>query len=384
MENKATVAIVQCREYEKTAVYEAVKAGLKLLGGIKKILGKKKKILLKPNILHGDAPERCSATHPYILYGIGRVLKENGFSVVYGDSPAVDKTEWAVRRGGFAEIADELGIELADFSTGVEVKNPDAKQNKVFNIAKSVLECDAIINLPKMKTHGLTRMTGAIKNMFGVIPGLKKAWFHARIPDPEKFSQMIVDLHLSVKPVLNIMDAIFGMEGNGPRNGVPRHTGLLLFSADSVAIDATACRIMGISPGKVPLLQRAADSGLGHWQSEEIQLLGCPLEECRGKPYKVHPPSTKTFGNSPIQKHIKRLIIPRPVIKKSMCTKCGVCVKICPVSPKALTQMKGKQPEFDYNICIRCYCCQEVCPDGAISIKVPPLGVIFHGFGSRF
>jgi len=383
VEKKSVVAIVSCDSYERDKVYDAVCRGIDLLGGVREIFAGKKKILLKPNILHGDPPERASATHPAIVYAMARFLQQNGFYVSCGDSPALENSVTALRRGGFSGVMEELGILPADFENGEERKAPAGEQNRTFFIARGVLEADAVVNLPKLKTHAMFCMTGAIKNLFGTIPGMRKAWFHARVPDPAAFARMLVDLSRLVSPALAVMDAVRGMEGNGPRNGTPVETNLLLFSTDPVAMDAVACRIMGISPGKNLLLETAHAAGLGELDPDRIEIRGKPFEECLEHRYVLHPADYKTFSASPWIRYIKSFIVPRPVVRKKSCNGCGMCVKICPAFPKALSLQKAAKPELDYRACIRCYCCQEVCPQGAISVKVPALGAILHGFRFR-
>jgi uncharacterized protein (DUF362 family)/NAD-dependent dihydropyrimidine dehydrogenase PreA subunit len=384
MTDRSRVAVVRCLSYDPAEVARAVGEGIELLGGYGKILGSRIQILLKPNLLHGDHPDKGSITHPALLRAMANSLAQAGHQVSYGDSPAFHNPRTAARLSGYEAVALETGMRLADFETGEERNFPNGKQNKLFLLALGALEAEAIINLPKMKTHGLTHMTGALKNMFGVIPGLSKSWFHARLSDEESFSRMLIDLNRCLPAAMSVMDAVYGMEGNGPRNGSLVHTGLLLFSTDPVALDATACRIMGIKPEEIYYLAYAERVGLGRAHESGIEVCGVPLEKAKGKRYDVHPPSAVVFSNAPFQKYIKRFLVPRPVITAQRCTRCGQCVRICPVTPKALAARDGQPPRFDYDRCIRCYCCQETCPEGAIRIRVPLPGILFHGRKRRF
>jgi uncharacterized protein (DUF362 family)/Pyruvate/2-oxoacid:ferredoxin oxidoreductase delta subunit len=383
MAAKSLVAIVKCLSYDKKEVYEAVKKGITLLGGIRTLFLFRKRLVLKPNILLGIPPENGATTHPSVFYAVAKILKENGFLLSYGDSPGFGKVESACQKTGIKTEAELLNIPLADFEKGKEIQFENGIQNKIFYLAQGVLEGDGLINIPKLKTHSLTTMTGALKNMFGIIPGLKKAAFHARLHDPKAFARMLVDLNRLITPTLTIMDAVYGMEGNGPSHGDLVHTGLLLISSDPVALDATACRLMGLNPLRVYLLSYAEKIGFGNIQEKSIIIKGIPLKDCGGRKYKLSP-SRKWESTIPfLQKLAKRCLIPKPVLNPKVCSKCQICVKICPAKQKALSGKKNSIPKFNYNFCIRCYCCQEMCPTGAIGIKVPLLGIPFYGFSKR-
>ncbi|MCD4671221.1 MAG: DUF362 domain-containing protein, partial [Anaerolineaceae bacterium] len=248
------VALVRCNHYEQDAVNEAVGCGLTLLGGPQAFFKPGEHLLLKPNLLAADPPEKNTATHPAVFQAVARHLQEAGARLSYGDSPAAHRPLTAARKAGIADAAEALNIPLADFTSGKTVSFPEGNLIKQFTIAQDVLAADGIINICKMKTHALTRLTGAVKNMFGCIPGVLKAEFHARLQNEDLFSQMLLDLNRLLPPRLNVMDGIIGMEGNGPRNGSPRPVHVLLFSTDPVALDATAARIMNLDPDLVPTL----------------------------------------------------------------------------------------------------------------------------------
>jgi uncharacterized protein (DUF362 family)/NAD-dependent dihydropyrimidine dehydrogenase PreA subunit len=382
-ETRSAVAIVRCASYAPGEVSRAVAKGITLLGGVKAIFKDKKRVLLKPNMLLGLSAESGATTNPAVFVAVAGLLKDHGFDLYYGDSPGFGSVESVIRKCGIKEQADVLGIPLADFEKGSEVRFKEGLQNKLFYIARGVLEIQTVVNLPKMKTHSLTVMTGAIKNMFGVIPGLRKAAFHARLADPQAFARMLIDLTRFITPELNIMDAVVGMEGNGPSHGDPVHSGLLLFSKDAAALDATACRIMGIAPERLYFLNHAHKSGLGNIFTKNIEIRGVELDDCRGRPYRLSASHHWQQGTAVLQKYGKRFLIPRPVINKYICTRCGVCVNICPVRPKALAGHNSSVPVYDYERCIRCYCCQEMCPAGAIKAAVPLLGALYYGFRGR-
>jgi len=368
------VALIRCTSYHYDEVKEAVKRGLDLIGGAQSFIRPGEKILLKPNLLTGEPPERCVTTHPAVFKAVGELLQSQGAVLCYGDSPGLGSPEGAARKSGIAEAAQVLGIGMVDFRNGEEVFFAEGIQNKKFVIARGVLASDGIVSLPKMKTHGLTQMTGSIKNQFGCVPGILKGEYHVKLPDLRNFAQMLVDLNNFLQPRLFIMDGIMAMEGNGPRGGRPRNMNVILFSNDPVALDATVCRILGLQPEALPMLELGMKSGLGTYRQEEIELLGEDIELFAAADFDVKKESAARPAKMPGL--LTNLLITSPMIKKEGCVKCGVCINVCPVNPKALgwyESDQSKPPVYNYNRCIRCYCCQELCPEGTIVAKTPLL-----------
>jgi len=173
---KSRVALIKCDTYDDTQVNEAVREGINLLGGIDKFVKKGERIVVKPNVLIGSKPERCVCTHPAVFKAVSTVLKEADVILSYGDSYGFGRCLTNMRRGGFKQVADELDIKIADFDKGKPVTHKSALLNTNFVIANGVLESDGLVSLSKLKTHGLTRITGAVKNQFGCIPGIHMLW----------------------------------------------------------------------------------------------------------------------------------------------------------------------------------------------------------------
>jgi len=372
--------VIKCDTYDDEQVYEAVRAGIDLLGGISSFIKSGERIVIKPNVLLGTNPQKCIVTHPSVFKAAGIILKDAGAVVSYGDSPGFGKCKGSVRRARLKPVADELGLVLADFDKGKAVTHKEALLNKSFVLANGVIEADGLVSLPKLKTHGLTRFTGAIKNQFGCIPGFLKSQFHVKMPDPYDFATMLVDLNTLIKPRLCIMDGIMAMEGNGPSSGKPRKLGVLLFSDDPVAIDSVACKIIDLNPAFVPTSKPGEKAGLGTYHYENIEILGENIESLIDYDFEVvrKPPVAMPSGN--LRTFLKNQICPKPIINETICTNCGTCVKLCPVTPKAVNWHTGdesKPPTFKYDLCIRCFCCQELCPDGAVSVQETLLGRIF-------
>ncbi len=375
----ARVAVVRCETYDEAAVLEAVGRALGLLGGAERFVHPGERILLKPNLLVGATPDKVVNTHPAVFSAVARHLAEAGASLSYGDSPGFGNALAAARKVGIAQVAEALGVAYAEFAEGRQVSFPEGELIKQFVIASAVLDADGFVSLPKLKTHALTRMTGAVKNQFGCIPGMLKGEFHMRMPDVERFCQMLVDLNRLIRPRLAVMDGVIGMEGNGPRGGDPRHVGVIMISDDLVALDAAACRVMNLDPALVGTITYGERWGLG--SASGVEYVGDDIDSFAVADYVANrSKQATTDSGKPKGTLAKRLVVPRPVINAEKCTACGTCVSVCPVTPKAVDWGNGKgvPPVHDYAKCIRCYCCQEMCPERAIDVEVPPLGRLLH------
>jgi uncharacterized protein (DUF362 family)/ferredoxin len=375
--NKSKVALVRCNEYNEDMVYNSVKKGIDLLGGITQFVKPGEKIVLKPNVLRGNNPEKGISTHPSVFKAAGKLLQEARAQVFYGDSPSIGSCESNMKRAQLKQVGDEMGFILADFDHGKEVSHKTALLNKRFVFANGILEADGVISLPKFKTHGLTRFTGCVKNQFGCIPGSLKGQFHVKMSDPYDFAKMLVDINTYIRPRLCIMDGISAMEGNGPASGKIHWMNVLLFSTDPIALDSIACKMINLNPEFVPTSKPGEKAGLGNYHYDNIELVGDSLTSFIAYDFQVvRKLPVPTISNGNLVSFIRNRITPRPVINPAVCTGCGTCIKMCPVGTTALDWMAneaGKRPKHKYNKCIRCYCCQEVCPEGAITVANPAL-----------
>ena len=377
---RSRVALVRCETYDRAAVYAALERGIELLGGVDRFVSPGERILLKPNVLAGDAPEAAVTTHPAVLEGCIRLFRSAGARVSFGDSPCVEGPSRGLERAGLLAAGLRAGADLGDFSGGSPMENGEGSLVDSFPIAQAVHDCDGMVNLPKMKTHGLTRITGAVKNLFGCIPGKRKALYHVQFQDAMDFSGLLVDLNLRLRPRLHVMDGIVAMEGNGPRSGDPRLMQVLIMSEDPVAVDATFCRLIDLDPTFVPTNVVGEERGLGRFRADQIELVGDQLETLRNPSFKAIRTPVRSNAYLAHYNIIKNAVLPRPAIIEARCIKCGRCVEACPVPEKAVRFTEGRKrpPQYDYDLCIRCYCCLEMCPERAIEKHTPLLGRILR------
>ncbi|MEW6556498.1 MAG: DUF362 domain-containing protein [Elusimicrobiota bacterium] len=363
------VSIVKCDSYND--VGPAIIESLKLLGGTEKFFTKGQKVLIKPNILSAKAPEKSVTTHPEIVRAIIRIVRRVGAIPSVGESPGgvIGGAERFWEKSGIKKICIEENCEMLYFErTGtvrVQSKNPKNKILKYLEIAKPCFEYDCIISVPKFKTHNLVFLTGAIKNLYGCIPGLRKSMYHKFAPHPDEFSEILVDILAIVKPKLSIMDAVVGMEGEGPAAGSPRNIGLIMASDDAVAIDTVMCQIADFDITKVYYLNSAAALKLGTNKIEEIKIVGAPIEKVALAKFKVPTNFYLYFIPKRVAKFFGKFVSALPVMDKKKCTKCMTCIKSCPVNAIALNEI----PNVDKSKCILCLCCSELCPENAIKIR---------------
>jgi len=363
--SKSIVSITTCDTYEEEKIYEAVKVAVESLGGLKAFIQPEEKVLIKPNFLYAADPEKCITTHPAVIKAVIRLLEENQYAhFICGDSPA---------HGSCKDVFSKLELD-EKYMTPM---NKEEQRDGLYFVEEA-LHCDAIIGLSKMKTHMLERVTGAVKNMYGLICGYRKAAGHVAYPNAASFAKMMTVIHRNTPQRLHIMDGVMAMEGNGPSSGTPVKMGVILASQDPIALDAVFCHLVYLDPTQVPTETYGYKEGLGTYKENEIELLlnGQPISmkelvEKYGNPKFDVKREIDRINVLSILSHITSAFSTRPVIDKEKCVKCGVCVSHCPVEGKAITFAKGKEvpPVYDYKKCIRCYCCQEVCPKHAIHVK---------------
>ena len=387
MRSNTRVSIKRCESYDKKDLSKAVRKCVSLLGGFKKFLSPASKILVKPNFLSAAAPEKAVTTHPLFIEAVIEniiAVTKNSKNILIADSfgPATPYNRSGMKRvyeaTGVLDVAKRTGCRL-NYST--EYESLSYRQGRIIKkieIIKPVIEADVIINLPKFKTHNLTVITGAVKNMYGVVPGFTKVGYHLRFSEIKKFCGMLLDVAAFMKPALNIMDGITGVEGEGPgRSGTPRKVGLILASDDPISMDMVMSRIMNINPKLVTFFEILDERKDKYHREENIRILGEKISDIIIDDFKL-PKSIgqkklleNAFISTYIMPLVRGLLNPYPHIDSGKCSLCMVCRDICPQN--SISYRAGKM-KFNYKTCIRCFCCSEMCPEGAINTKFSFLG----------
>ena len=382
------VFAVPCGDY--TGAEAALRAAVTNMGGMERFVRPGERILLKANLLRPAPPETAICTHPAVVGAIAAMVKEAGGTPWIADSPGGALQKESVLRGlyektGMAQVAQRTGAQLCLDASSRLVDLPEGKVLRQAEIISPVLDADGIFDLCKMKTHVFMGMTGAVKNSFGLIPGLTKVGFHGSHPDKAQFAQVLLDLISFMDPRLCVMDGILAMEGEGPgASGTPRPVGLLLLSDNPLALDVIAGEIMGLPRGSNPILLAAEARGLSPTRWEEIELVGARLEDLRIPDYKF---PTNVRGNlmeflgpltNTAQRLCKNLLSQTPRIQEDLCVGCAICKNACPGKAITMTGSGGKARVHPRS-CIRCYCCHELCPQKAVELHRGWLGKLLSG-----
>ena len=372
--SRSLVSVVRCPDYDPKRVKQSVQALLAPLGGMQSFVSTGQTVLIKPNLIHGTPPERGATTHPEVLRAVIGEVRDAGGIPVVGESPGYESFTTAARKSGLLQVIEELRVPVVAFDAWTQVQLEPGHLVPSLPIADPVAHADVVISLPKIKSHGLVVYTGCVKNMFGVICGTQKAQYHLRFQDREAFSRLLAEIYAAARPALSILDGIVGMDGNGPRNGDPAPLGIMLAGADGVAVDAVACRIVGIDPLESPPIRIAAQMGLGTASLHEIDLAGPPIETLKAKgfraPRSVRPSVRQSLMSGRAGRVLRNLFTTRPAVNPVGCRGCTICARAC---PSQAIEMRNGKARVDYNKCVRCYCCQEVCEHGAIELATPPL-----------
>jgi uncharacterized protein (DUF362 family)/Pyruvate/2-oxoacid:ferredoxin oxidoreductase delta subunit len=374
---KPVVAVVRAA-LDYSDVGEAVRQAVELCGGtalLDSILPGQK-LLVKPNLVETSNGESGNTTDYRVIEALIKLASPRGADITVGDSSGLrwhGATERALKDTGIRDVCECLGATVVSFDglEPVAVAVPDGETLSEAYLARPAVEADLIIDAPKLKTHILTKTTGAVKNLFGTVPGGTKSAYHALGTTHEKFAALIVDIYSVLRPGLCVMDAIVGLGGRW-REQDRVFPGLILASTDGVALDAVAAAILGTDPKQVPILVNASRRGLGVADLDQIEVVGESLEtvvaEMAGQ--------TKRFTLPSIAQTVSGIFLrqERPELLEDVCTGCGHCPRACPVG--AVTVVDGK-PVFDYEKCVRCFCCIELCPQRALRVTRGPIGNLF-------
>ncbi|HIT68794.1 MAG TPA: DUF362 domain-containing protein [Candidatus Aphodomonas merdavium] len=369
------VAVAACTSYDPQEVLHALEEAIVPIGGLD-FVKPGMRVAVKVNLITAMRPQAAATTHPAVAAAMVRLLSQRGASVVIGDSPGgpfmAANVLNAYRASGMKAVEEAGGSLNRNFDV-VDVAFPQGVAAKRFAYTAWLSQADAIVDLCKLKTHGMMTMTAAVKNMFGAIPGLEKAAYHCRYSNRERFAQMLVDLCAYSKPVLSVADAVVAMEGNGPTQGKPRAIGALLASTCPHSLDLACAHLIGLTPGDVPTLSVALQRGLIGQTVRELEIIGdlerfvCPNFDVVRRARGIAFYSSSDGDKKGVLERVARVAVEmKPGVTKEQCTGCGKCASVCPVHAIA---MRAGTPHIDRKTCIRCFCCQEFCPAGAMKAK---------------
>ena len=373
------ISIVQCKSYDPALVLESTRKTIDLLGGIRRFVKPGSTVLLKPNLLMAKEPEYGITTHPEVVRAIVKILKEIDCRIRIGDGPSVcaeqSKTvDLVYERTGMQELARQEGVELVKFQKW--------RWRGKFTLTTCLDECDCFISIPKFKTHQLMVLTGAIKNLYGLVSYTFKKELHRQNIIVDDFASAVVDVYAEAKPALTVVDSIVSMEGNGPAgSGKLRDTGLLLAGVDCLALDVVLASIMGLEALDVPTNREAARRGLGTADIKSIQIAGESLRDHTGRPFVLPAASLLVKIPLPFIEFAKKFIRFYPRVNRKICTGCGACAHACPVK---IIAVGDRRRRIDYSKCIACFCCQECCPVSAIRVERSFFAKIYALVSSRF
>ena len=365
----SSVAIVRCENYDQQKVDLAVEQAC-LAANMPSVAGKS--VLLKPNVLSDAKEDRCITTNTAVVRAVIHLLKKQGAKeILIGDSPGLQGLSFVPRACGLDNLCKEEDVKWVDFTQNPKTKTVPYTRGKNLPFAGILEEVDLLFSLPKLKTHQLMYSTGAVKNLFGLVPGLHKSPCHVLFPTRELFASLIVGILTLVKPSFSIMDGIIGMEGPGPANGKPRHMGLILASGDALSLDYAQAVIMGYDPLSIPIiiegLKREAGSPPSSYpilDANDLVMESFQRIAQQKQTSFFHSLIAPFFLSKYIRFRVKR-DRKAPVFLTEPCIQCRKCIEICPVHA---LHLERKSVIIDEQVCVRCYCCHEVCPAHAIEV----------------
>lgn len=376
---KAKVSIVRAVDYGDVGIDSAVEEAVELIGGLQHVVEPGSRVFVKINHLSpASPPERGIITHPAFVEAVLKLLTRAGAWVTVGDD--IDSSSGdGFQVSGFRQMCRMAGVALVNLREAgfIEARCQGRFLEKVY-LSRIAADADVIVNLPKLKTHSLTVLTGGVKNMYGIIPGGLRTRFHGDYAAKEDFAQVLTDIFSAARPQMTVMDGVVAMEGEGPAAGKLRRLGVALASRDAVALDAVAARIIGLDPMGILTTRYASERRLGIGRLQDIEVTGQRIEGVAVPDFRIPLSGTAVLvGKAPrfLVRSVTGQLSPRPRLVEQRCTGCFECVRACPVGA---ISPRGRTVGIDQGKCIRCMCCHEVCRFDAIEPAWSPSGNVLH------
>jgi len=364
------IYVGRCRSYDEEEIEYHLRAFFDYMGGVRKFVLPGMKVLLKPNLCLPHPPEMAITTHPSILRALSKIVMREGASITIGDNP-IGKPDKRLRDS----IWENTGINalVASLRCGKSLLDGDGFRSVTFRndgkkmsylISREYLNADLVINVPKFKTHALMGFTGAVKNIYGIIPGRSKLRLHSFAPSQIEFAEVIADVYSRRVPELTVMDAVEGIEGDGPgTKGEKRRIGFLMAGNDGVLIDSVSTKILGVGSDDILTNGAAERRGLGKTKADDILFTGAAsLDDLAVNDFVM--PRTMRYRNSSVINKLFNIAKFKIAINEETCRKCTLCYRNCPV--KAISN-ENSSFRVAQEVCVQCLCCVEVCPHGAIN-----------------
>ena len=372
---KSLVSVRKYSEYELAGLKEIVNNCMEDLGGLKSMINRSDKVLLKPNLLRSSNPGQAVVTHPTFVEAVAELLVDHGAQLSLGDSPPLGNLARVLSKSGYDNFMKRLNVKPCPF---IRKRSLDCLNSRLFRrleLAEEVFEFDKVVNLPKIKTHCQMGLTLAVKNLFGTVIGMDKASWHLRAgKNIDSFATVLVQIYEQISPVVSIVDGVLGMEGNGPNSGKPRRIGIVAAGQDAVALDSVIASLLDFPIDLVKTCVVGSDLGLGVADPEGITVVGDELDGFPITDFERPKSMTMSWNLSywnPFRRFLENHVITKPAIDASICKSCGICMNHCP--PGAIKSKNGMM-KIDTRVCISCFCCHELCDNDAVMIVEPYLG----------
>ena len=372
---KSLVSVRKSSEYELAGLKEIVNNCMDDLGGLKSMINRSDKVLLKPNLLRSSNPGQAIVTHPTFVEAVAELLVDHGAQLSLGDSPPLGNLARVLSKSGYDNFMKRLNVKPCPFTRKRSLDCLNSRLFRRLELAEEVFEFDKVVNLPKIKTHCQMGLTLAVKNLFGTVIGTDKASWHLRAgKNIDSFATVLVQIYEQISPMVSIVDGVLGMEGNGPNSGKPRRIGIVAAGQDAVALDSVIASLLDFPIDLVKTCVVGSDLGLGVTDPEGIAVVGDELDGFPITDFERPKSMTMSWNLSywnPFRRFLENHVITKPAIDASICKSCGVCMNHCP--PGAIKSKNGMM-KIDTRVCISCFCCHELCDNDAVMIVEPYLG----------